>query len=285
MKRSSMTRSRLCSSAVLAAVVLIAQPALADDIVTSWATMKLPPPPVLQPVKVEPSQTALLLLDFSTGTCNPAQRPRCFDSLPTVAKLLAEARAHGMSIIYSTVPNGSARDTPKVLAPQSGDPVVSAGADKFLDTDLTDILKARHIRTLIVTGTTAQGAVLYTGSAAALRGYDVVVPVDGMSASDAFGELATAWVFANGPPSVSRHVTLTRSNLIDLGANDSVHLAESDDLVPRWGELIMQHTAEIGTRPAVVEESGVDLLCESPPRLEGGETHAGSHGATDPTFA
>jgi nicotinamidase-related amidase len=215
-----MTRCRFWSIAAFAAVVLTVQPVLADDIVASWATMKLPPPPALQPVKVEAAQTALLLLDFSTGTCNPAQRPRCFDSLPTVAKLLAEARAHGTFVIFSTVPNGSVRDSPPVLAPRSADPVVSAGADKFLDTDLTDILKAKHIRTVIVTGTTAQGAVLYTGSAAALRGYDVVVPVDGMSASDAFGELATAWVFANGPPSVSRHVTLTRSDLIGFVANN-----------------------------------------------------------------
>jgi nicotinamidase-related amidase len=215
-----MTRGRLCTIAVFAAVVLTAQPACADDIVASWPAMKLPPPPVLQPVKVEPNQTALLLLDFSTGTCNPAQRPRCFESFPIVAKLLTEARAHGASVIYSTVPNGSVRDTPQLLAPQPGDPVVTAGADKFLDTNLTDVLNAKHIRTVIVTGTTAQGAVLYTGSSAALRGYDVVVPVDGMSASDAFGELATAWVFANGPPSVSRHVTLTRSNLISFGANN-----------------------------------------------------------------
>lgn len=209
-----MTRRRLWSIAVVAAVVLAIRPSLADDIVSSWAATKLPPPPVLQPVKVEASQNALLVLDFSTGTCNAAQRPRCFDTLPAVTKLLADARSHGTPVVYSTVPNGSVRDTPPVLAPQPGDPVVSAGADKFLDTDLANILKAKHIRTVIVTGTSAQGAVLYTASAAALRGYDVIVPIDGMSASDAFGELATAWVFANGPAGVSRHVTLTRSDMI-----------------------------------------------------------------------
>jgi hypothetical protein len=41
-----------------------------------------------------------------------------------------------------------------------------------------------------------------------------------MSAPDGFGELATAWVFANGPASVSRHVTLTRSDLIGFGAGN-----------------------------------------------------------------
>ncbi len=215
-----MTRRRFWSIAVLAAVVLTIQPSVADDIVSSWAATKLPPPPPLKPVKVEASQTALLLLDFSTGTCNPAQRPRCFDSLPVVTRLLADARSHGTPVIYSTVPNGSVRDTPQVLAPRPDDPVVSSGADKFFDTDLADILKAKHVRSVIVTGTIAQGAVLYTASSAALHGYDMIVPIDGMSASDAFGELSTAWVLANGPASVSRHVTLTRSDLISFGANN-----------------------------------------------------------------
>lgn len=215
-----MNRCRLWSIAILAALALAMQPAVADDIVSSWAATTLPPPPSLKPMKVEANQTALLVLDFSTDTCNSTQRPRCFNSLPTVAKLLAAARAHGAVVVYSTIPNGSIGATPLALAPRSGDPVVTAGADKFLDTDLANILQARHVRTVIVTGTIAQGAVLYTASAAALRGYDVIVPVDGMSSPDAFGELATAWMFANGPASVSRHVVLTRSDLISFGADN-----------------------------------------------------------------
>src|SRR5208283_2134743 len=47
-----------------------------------------------------------------------------------------------------------------------------------------------------------------------------------------------------------------------------VHLAESGDSVARWGESKTQHTAEIGSPPAVAGESGVDSLCEPPPCLE-----------------
>jgi nicotinamidase-related amidase len=213
-----MIRRRFWTIVVLTAMVLVTQPAVADDIIASWAATKLPPPPSLQPVKVEADRTALLVLDFSTGTCNAGQRPRCVDTLPVVAKLLADARAHGALVVYSTVPNGSVRDTPDVLAPRPGDPVVTSGADKFFGTDLADILKAKHIHSVIVTGTIAQGAVLYTASSAALHGYDAIVPIDAMSASDPFGELATVWVFANGPASVSRHVTLTRSDLIGYDA-------------------------------------------------------------------
>jgi len=172
------------------------------------------PPPQLRPITVDPAHTALLELDFSTGTCNSQARPRCFDSLPIVEKLLAAARAQHASVVYSTVPNGSISNSPPALAPHAGEPVVSTGADKFLNTNLADILKARNVRTVIVTGTTAQGAVLYTASSAGLRGYEVVVPVNAISAADPFGELATAWILANGPPSVAKHVTLTRSDRI-----------------------------------------------------------------------
>jgi nicotinamidase-related amidase len=56
---------------------------------------------------------SLLLLDLSTATCNPAQRPRCADTLPTVTKLPEDARSHGARVVYSTVPNRPARDAPE----------------------------------------------------------------------------------------------------------------------------------------------------------------------------
>ena len=75
-------------------------------------------------------------------------------------------------------------------------------------------LKNKGIQTVIVTGTMAHGAVLYTASEAAVRGFKVVVPTDGMSSKDPFGELSTAWILANAPASVSKNVTLTRSSMI-----------------------------------------------------------------------
>ena len=44
---------------------------------------------------------------------------------------------------------------------------------------------------MIVVGTAANGAVLYTASGAALRGMNVIVPVDGMSAVDPYAEYYT----------------------------------------------------------------------------------------------
>ena len=200
--------------AALAFAMFAGQSARAGDIVADWASVKLPPSPPLKAVKVDAGATALLLLDFDTKTCNAEKRPRCFVTLPGVAALLANARSHGLMVAYSTVMTGSVADVPPGLAAHAGDPVVRAGVDKFFGTDLADALKARNVSTVIVTGTSAHGAALYTASGAALRGFNVIVPVDGMSAEDPFAELAAAWILANAPPSVSSHVTLTRMDMI-----------------------------------------------------------------------
>jgi hypothetical protein len=47
------------------------------------------------------------------------------------------------------------------------------------------------------------------------RGYNAVVPVDGMSAEDAYNEQYAAWhLYKGGPVVLTEHVTLTRSDLI-----------------------------------------------------------------------
>ena len=76
-------------------------------------------------------------------------------------------------------------------------------------------LKARGIKTVIVCGTSAQGAVIGTGSGSAQRGYKVIVPVDCMSSDDPYMEQYAAWhMFKGGPAIVTERTTLTRSDMI-----------------------------------------------------------------------
>jgi len=126
---------------------------------------------------------------------------------------LAEARAHHILVVYSYVDRGTLADTLPDVAPQGGEPAVHSGADKFLNTDLDKILKDHGIKTVIVTGTAADGAVLHTGDGAAMRGFNVIVPVDGMSASEPFVELYVAYNFTHSP-AVGGRSTLTRYSLI-----------------------------------------------------------------------
>lgn len=187
--------------------------AQAQTIIDEWATVKAPPPPPLKAVTVEPKTTALLVLDLVKQTCNAERRPRCLVSLPKVQKLLADARANHVMIVYSLVGGSKVADVAKGLEPRKGEPVVTSGPDKFLGTNLDKILKDKGIRTVVVVGTSAQGAVLYTASGASLRGFHVVIPVDGMSAENTYAEQYTAWNMANAPV-VSKNVTLTKIDLI-----------------------------------------------------------------------
>jgi nicotinamidase-related amidase len=82
------------------------------------------------------------------------------------------------------------------------------GPDKFIGSELEKTLKDKGIKTVIAMGTQAQTSVLHTASAAALRGFKVVVPVDGMSADTVFPELYTAWHLATAAR-ISNQVTLT----------------------------------------------------------------------------
>lgn len=198
-------------------VILLCLPGLlfSETIIDEWKTVAAPPAPELKAVTIEPATTALLLLDFNSQTCNEKVRPRCIRSIPAMAGFLAKARAKGMKVIYSLSPGASVTDIAKELTPAAGEPVVTSGPDKFLGTDLEKIIKEKGIRTVIVAGTAAHGAVLYTASGAALRGIKVLVAVDGVSAENTYAEQYTAWHLITAPR-VSAQVTLTKTTLISF---------------------------------------------------------------------
>ena len=198
----------LIAAAAIAAT--FALPAQAANIVDEWATMKAPAP-ALKAVTVDPKTTALLMLDFMNQNCG--KRPRCPDTIPAMKKLLGEARAHKVAVVYSIIANTTPADVIKDVAPQADEPHVLSGPDKFLRTDLEKILKDKGITTVIAVGTSANGAVLFTASGAAFRGMNVIVPVDGMSAVDAVAEYATTIDFMTAP-AVSNKTTLTKSDMI-----------------------------------------------------------------------
>jgi nicotinamidase-related amidase len=195
-------------------IIFLIQPFVdAQNIIEEWQTVRIPPPPEIKPVTVDAKSTALLLLDFVKQICNAERRPRCIASIPKVQKLLTEARAKGVFVVYSLGGGATPADIAKELAPQGGEPIVTSGPDKFFGTDLEKILKEKNVKTVIVTGTTAHGAILYTASGAALRGMEVIVPVDGMSAESLYPEQYTAWNLVNAPR-VSAQVTLSRTDMI-----------------------------------------------------------------------
>jgi nicotinamidase-related amidase len=208
-----MKMKRMLLAAVVGAICLSAPASYAADVVEEWASVKLPPPPQLKEVTVNPKTTALLVLDIIKPVCNAERYPRCPGTVPTVKKLITASRAKGMMVVYTTVLNVPKTVIYDEVAPAEGDPVVAGVLDKFLHTDLEKILKDKGITTVLMVGTVAQGAVIMTGSQAAELGFSVVVPVDAISGNTAFPELYAVWHLANAPI-VAPKVTLTRSTMI-----------------------------------------------------------------------
>jgi nicotinamidase-related amidase len=208
-------RTAVTASLMAGVVTFSSFSAAAQTIIDEWSTAKFPPPPQLKPAKIDAKETALLVMDFTTQTCTVQRRPRCAASVAKIEKLIIDARAKGALVIYSIAGTGA---TPasilKELTPANGETVLPAlGPDKFIGSDLEKTLKDKGIKTVIAVGTQAQTSVLHTAGAAALRGFKVVVPVDGMSSDDAFPELYTAWHLATASR-ISDQVTLTKMDMI-----------------------------------------------------------------------
>ena len=202
----------LALTTALATFLACPAPLQAQTIIEEWQNVKAPPAPELSSVTVDPKTTALLVLDFIDPNCT--RRPRCLASIPVMKQLINAARAKGVTVVYSLAGQATAADILKDIAPATGEVVIKSSVDKFSGTDLEKFLKEKGIRSVIVTGTAAHGAVLYTGSAAAMKGMNVIVPVDGMSSEDLFYEQATAWLLAKGTGGIGPKVTLTKIDLL-----------------------------------------------------------------------
>lgn len=181
-----------------------------QTIIDLWDTIPTPPAPKLKSVVIDPKNSALLILDMETSIC---KSPRCTASIQNINTLLTKSRKHGMPVIYSLTHIGNPSDIVSQIAPAPGDPIVKSNVDKFYKTDLEKMLQGKGIKTVVITGYSANGAVLHTATSAAFRGYNVIIPVDCMSAANPYAEQYTAWHMLNSPGTRNR-ATLTKVNLI-----------------------------------------------------------------------
>jgi nicotinamidase-related amidase len=205
--------------AIFAACACAFSAARADTIIDDWGTVKPPPPPQLQSVIVDPKTDALLVLDFNghdaadSGPCNKTTKPRCIAALPKMRQALDAARAHGVFIIYSLSPTATAADIWPEIAPRGDEPTVKSGPDKFIGTNLRELLEGKGVKRVIVTGTASEGAVLATASDAAFHGMNIVIPVDGMASTELYAEQYVAWHMSHAP-GVAPKTVLTRLDML-----------------------------------------------------------------------
>ncbi len=183
-------------------------------------TLQVPPSPAPVPVALDPATTALLVFDVVDPIC--ARFPVCKTHMaPVIAALLARARKAGVTVGYGTRAHHKSHWLPEI-APQPGDiQIENQAQDRFYNTELDKMLKAKGITTLILTGWKVSGSVTYTSVGATLRGYTVVVPVDAsLDATDfeiAVGRhqiLNQNSANAANEPLKDRASTLSRTDLI-----------------------------------------------------------------------
>jgi nicotinamidase-related amidase len=201
-------------------IVALATALLFGISVPAVLAQQIPPTPDPVPVNLEASTTAIIVNDVNQQICPP--QPNCTGTVvPAVSALLARAREAGVLVIFST-PAASGSPILPELGPEPGEPLVLGyGQNRFFSTALDDMLRERHITTLIVTGWKTNGSVLYTAFNAGILRYTVVVPVDATSAAtDAeiaigrFQLLDQLGGNATNQPLVPNRVTLSRSDLI-----------------------------------------------------------------------
>ena len=175
------------------------------------------------PVTVDPATTAYLVLDLTSAVCTP--NPSCVASLPAAAGLLTRARAAGALVVYSkTVHPGDAVLPP--VAPLPGEPVVTASPDKFIGTDLAQVLSSHGIKTVVLVGTKSNGAIMYTSLEANALGYTVVVAEDGVTADTPYIMRYSLFQLLNQPgftnaqnvPDAADAVTLSTTKLVTFGS-------------------------------------------------------------------
>lgn len=195
---------------------------------------------------LEPSQTALLVVDMQNGYVDPnAPLPQLLGStterlqkmIDPLNRFITEVRNKGIPVFWTQMeedpavmaPNMSKKmideETPPIttrgketydfygLSPEPGDPIIpKTHYNAFDDTDLDQQLKARGVTTLIVTGAYASRCVATTVVRASDSfGYNVVIPEDLIEGDDTMtkekeGFLSVVQAIL-GETTTSQHIT------------------------------------------------------------------------------
>ena len=154
--------------------------------------MHTPPAPMRpqpQPMRLDRATTAVAVLDLGTRCDDPAAE--CHQLLDGIGAFLDRARSARVPIVFTV--SLSAKGTPLgevagALRRQPGEPVLYPdGFDKFTGGELQTWLTQRGVRNLVVAGSATNFAVMYTATAAARNyRYNVVIPLDGVNAGNAY---------------------------------------------------------------------------------------------------
>ncbi len=178
--------------------------------------LELPKLPEPVAVELDGRTSALLVLDITDALCGSV--PSCRETLPAIVRLLEKARGTGVRVIFSV--GRAPQNLLPELARREEEPIVRGPANKYFGTQLEELLAGTE--TVVLTGTSANGAVLYTAFESCIRGKRAVVAEDAISARDPLAVWVAKYQLLNQPgygnprnePLAPQAVTLSRSDLI-----------------------------------------------------------------------
>ncbi|MGE0629592.1 MAG: isochorismatase family protein, partial [Hyphomicrobiaceae bacterium] len=145
-------------------------------------TLQMPGMPDLARITLNSKTTALMMLDYVEHIC--AAQPKCRSQmLPAMIPFLQSVRTAGLVVAYGTRAQNMTHWL-KEVEPAEGDiKITNTAQDRFYNTDLDKLLKAKGITTIIMAGWKISGSVTYSSVGAMIRDYTVVIPVDTTAAA------------------------------------------------------------------------------------------------------
>lgn len=177
------------------------------------SSLELPEIPHTETLTLDPTRTALLVVDMQNDFVDPEGSlfvESAPSTLPSIARLIERTRQSGARVIFTQdthTPDDREFEIWPVhcvqgswgwkivdgLAPEPDDLVVrKARYDAFYGTQLEHYLsRIWKIDTLIIVGTVSNICVAQTAASAGLRWFHVVVPAEGISALTEFDQAAT----------------------------------------------------------------------------------------------
>lgn len=208
-------------------------------------TVEVPEYEVREEVRVDPSRTALVVVDMQNDFVKPGGSlvvPDAEGTIPAIQNLLSLARNSGMKVVYSQDTHMAGDPEWEIwpehcrkgtwgheivdeLAPREDELVIQkVRYDAFYGTHLDHFLRLWSVDRLILCGTVANICVHYTAASAALRWYEVVIPKDATSALDPFDLEAslrqTAFLFDG---------TITTSAAVKVGGGEDVYRSKVEE--------------------------------------------------------
>jgi len=191
--------------------------------VLSWPILLLaqegPNRPEPKPVTLDPKTTAILVLDLNARCHDPKQV--CSKIVSPIGEFLERVRPTSVPIIYTVSANAKGKPVGEIADPlkrKKEEVVLYPDAwDKFATGELQSMLKEKGIKTLVIMGSSANIAVLYTASSAARNyRYNIVIPLDGTIAATPYEKEYTIHQFTVLASDADKLFQYTRMSMINF---------------------------------------------------------------------